>query len=310
MAKKKEFDLRFGVSPEIPAVHDQFKVIEINRKSIFPFGYNCSVCKFGSRTFLAYRWHEGKTWHTSLAIAELDDKFNVKENKRIELEGPANDDPRLFEHSGSLYVSWVNAKSMTSTTIRYAKLIESKNWQVENVCQVAYGRNDGTSTEKNWVPFSYGKKIHFIYRCGIDHTVIEVDNSVVINEYKSTGAKWMYGEIRGGTVPIRSRDSWFRFYHSRLNNEGYQYPQRYYVGAMEISSSPPFNVIRNTKTPIVAGSQYDSISNEERGKVRFWNPNTVFPLGSLRVDGGWLLSAGINHGICSIISIKDEDIKW
>ena len=308
MAKRKEFDLRFNIKPEIPAVVDQIPGTVVNPKSLFPFAYNCSIFRFSGRIFLAYRWHEKRSWETSLAIAELDEKFNVKENKRISLPGPANDDPRLFEHKNWLYVSYVSASKIDRTTIRYGRLIEGKEWTVEGQFQVKYGKNDGSSMEKNWVPFVWNNKIHFIYQIHTVHKVIEVDDSSVVNEHIGSPGSWIWGQMRGGTTPLKYNGGWIRFFHSRLDNEPSPNRIRYHVGALKMESNPPFSITQVCKKPVLIGSELDTLSEEERSRCRFHFKNVVFPLGAIEHNDGWILSVGANHCSCVLVNVKEKDL--
>ena len=293
-------------SPEIPAVQQQLPATIVD--GLFPFGYNPSIVRFGDRVLVAYRWHEKPTWETSLAIAELDRSGKVIANKKISLTGLSAEDPRLFTDGGTLWMSYVQATSWPkggtpTCLIRYGRLIERDEWSVEGQTLVKYGRNDGMSMEKNWVPFFHRKNIHFIYSCNRSQTVIEVENDSVITELFGAGASWKWGECRGGTPPLPHQGKWLRFFHSRTSN-------RYYVGALLMEPEPPFNVISVSKRPVLKGSDEDSLTDAQRKACPFRHPKVAFPLGAIAMKEGWLLSVGINHGQCGLVTVGEGNFNF
>lgn len=297
----KEWKDANPLPPEIPAVQQQLPTTIID--GLFPFGYNPSIVRFGDRVLLAYRWHEKPTWETSLAIAELDRSGKVISNKKIDLVGPANDDPRLFTDGGTLWISYVHALAIGKTTIRYGRLIERDKWSVEGQTLVKYGRNDGMSMEKNWVPFFHRKNIHFIYSCNRVQTVIEVESDSVNSVSMGTGAAWKWGECRGGTPPLPHQGKWLRFFHSRTSN-------RYYVGALLMEPEPPFHVISVSKRPVLKGSDEDSLTDAQRKACPFRHVKVAFPLGAIAMKEGWLLSVGINHGQCGLVTVGEGNFNF
>ena len=296
----KEWKDAHPLPPEIPAIAQQLPTNIVS--GTFQFGYNPSIVPFGDRVLMAYRWHEKPSWETTLAIAELDQIGKVVTNKKVELVGPANDDPRLFWHNGGLWVAYVHAIGIGKTTMRYGRLIDGKTWSVEGQTLIKYGHNDGMSMEKNWVPFSFDGNIHFIYSCDRGHVVIEVEGESLITEHLGVGAKWKWGECRGGTVPMPYLGKWLRFFHSRIGT-------RYYVGALLMEPKAPFNVVCVSKRPVLQGSMEDSLTPAVRSGVRHWKGNVVFPAGAIQTKDGWILSVGINDCQCGLVTVKESDLN-
>lgn len=298
---------------QVPTVPNQLTTTIINPAALFPTGYNPSVILSSGRRFMAYRYHAGNGWETSLAIADLDDKFNVISNRKIALPGRSNEDPRLFEYQGVLWMAYVETRSWVAGTmpnccIRYGKLIEGNEWQVDGQFLVKYGKNVVSGPEKNWVPFEWGDRLFFTYQIWPEQIVIEVQGDDVIGEFKSPGSWWKWGQIRGGTPPIMPfRDQRLRFFHSRLDNES-PIRHRYYVGALIQETKPPFKVLSVSKRPILRGSEIDTLTPDEKKACRCWNPNTAFPLGVIQAEDGWFLSVGINHGRCGLVKITEKDL--
>src|SRR5512142_1261163 len=110
-ALMREFLKAHNITARFPAVTKQLPSYAINRRAISPYGYNPSLIRFDNRLLLAYRWHPKNNPQTALALAVLDDAFNVVNNQGIAV--PDNhgsvEDPRLFVHGGELWISYVDS---------------------------------------------------------------------------------------------------------------------------------------------------------------------------------------------------------
>jgi predicted GH43/DUF377 family glycosyl hydrolase len=71
-------------------------------------------------------------------------------------------------------------------------------------------------------------------------------------------------------------------------------------------AQPPFEVLATSSRPICYGSETDAIKVRER--PTHWKPNVVFPGGAVAVDGGWLVSVGVNDSACEILKITAKDL--
>ena len=309
LAKAKEFYVKFSFQPEYPPAFNQGHSGTINSKSLFAYGYNPSLLKIGERKLMAYRYHPKSTWETQLAIAELGPKFSVIENKKVTLTGISNEDPRLFEFNGEVWIAYVesagwNRKSPPKSVVRYGKLVENREWLLEKSFSVEYGKNDFTAMEKNWVPFVYEGMIHFIYQISPSHIVIRVDGDRVIEEYNTECPQWRFGQMKGGSCPFPTGSGkWVRAFHSRLDNEPPPIGHRYYVGTLEMNSAPPFEVTSVNETPRLFGSELDSMTKTERNGCRHWKGNVVFPSGGFYDETGRYLSVGVNDCECLIVKL-------
>jgi hypothetical protein len=83
--------------------------------------------------------------------------------------------------------------------------------------------------EKNWLPFLYDDKLHFIYHV-TPHKVFHIVNEYETQTYASDGVTdWSYGRPSGGTAPIPfDDDTWIVLFHS-FTEEGVI--RTYHVGA-------------------------------------------------------------------------------
>jgi len=145
--------------------------------------------------------------------------------------------------------------------------------------------------------------LFFIYQTMPEQIVCEVEADTIVNTYKSKSPEWDYGDIRGGNI-IPWKGGLLRVFHSRMDNEMPPHYWRYYVGALLMESKPPFNVISITKKPILVGS-------EEGGSLDCFHhkPKVVFPLGLQAMDGGVLISVGVNDCESVVVKMSEGELK-
>lgn len=307
----KEWLAKNKVGPLVPSVTKQVPTIPVNRRALSQFGYNPSIIQWRGRFLMAYRWHIQQNLSTSLAMAELDAKGDIIGDRQIELPGTSTEDPKLFVYQTDLYMSWVesNWPSMPPrSVVKYGKLVEGKPWTVPEAFQIKYGKNDGNAMEKNWIFFVAEQGLYCIYQSR-PQVVIQVEGDKVVQEWKSSGCRWPWGPIKGGTVPVPYQGNLLRFAHSTLDNEPPPHPRRYYLLAMLMNPEPPFDVDRISQEPIVRGSEVDELPDMERRSVLQYKPQVIFPGGCLPMHGGFLVACGINDSQCAILKLSEEHLK-
>lgn len=301
-----EFMQKHGNPPLYPKVSEQVDMIPLNRRALFMGGYNPSIIRHNGKLLMAYRYHAEGTAATALALAELDDNFNVTSNGRIQVVGGSIEDPRLFEHRGDLYCCYVDSAwpSKPICITKYGKLLNiGGSWQIRDIKQIKYGKNDGTALEKNWIFFSHDEKLFCIYQSHPEQIVLQIFNGEVVAEHMSPGPRWPYGEIRGGTSPVMRNGNLFRLIHSRSPHEPIPYPWRYYVGQISMSCKPPFEILGHPPNPLLRGSESDDLSETERASCAHHKQKVVFPAGLIEHNGGLIASVGCNDSSCMLIKI-------
>ena len=169
--------------------------------------------------------------------------------------------------------------------------------------QPAIGHNDGTTMEKNFIPFERDGLLFIIYRCHPTQQVVRMEGEEASQPLETPGPRWPYGEVRGGTPPVEYEGNLLRFFHSHLQNELTPPHHRYYVGAYLMEPNPPFAVVRVSRRPVLFGSEADNLTPEQRKACPHWKPNVVFPGGIVVRDGYFLLSCGINDSASAIVKI-------
>src|ERR1700722_2229248 len=304
---------KFGLGPEYPPATKQLEAIPFNRRALKPFGYNPSIVRFGDKILLAYRYHE-QDWHTKLAIAELNQKFEVVRHKEISLPGSASqEDPHLFVHKNVLCMAWVESASLGRSIVKYGTLVESKEWAVTNTYQPKFGQNDGNAMEKNWVFNSVGDRIMVIYSSSPTLSTFIVNGAAaeLPAEYgKPPHFPW--GEPRGGTSFLPLENHRIRFWHSRLDNENNPIPnnptRRYYIGCTLYDAE--MKALRHCSRPLVFGSEASDLTDTEIKSCRHHKPNVVLVSGAItRADGSFVLSVGANDAQCCLLRVMKEGLK-
>lgn len=307
---------KFGLPDAIyPAVTKQLEVVPFNRRSLKPFGYNPSICRFGDRILMAYRYH-GQGWATRLAMAELDASFKVLKHKDIRFDGgDSHEDPHLFIHDNALWLSWVESTGPTGNwtcVIKYGKLAEGKDaWSVPQPFQPKVGKNDGTGREKNWVFFSVGHEIHLLYSQHpkrICYAVLE--NLVTRPTSEGDVEHFPWGTPKGGTTAMPFKDGTIRFWHSTLDNEANphavnNYARRYFIGAF-YAKERGFQC----KHPILYGSEATDLTPTEISSCKHYKSNVVYCSGAIAMpDGSYVLSVGINDSEVALLRVTEKDFR-
>jgi len=304
------FNESHGIVRTKPQVSSQISTRFINSKALYPFGYNPSIIGWNGRILMAYRWHSTGTLGTTLAIAELDGDFNVRNNQPVVMNGNF-DDPRLFVFKGQLWMAFVqtNYPKEMECCVVYGQLVESqKQWVLASSYRPNTPGNDMTGMMKNWVFFEYNQRLFCIYGSQPEQVVLELDRERVVAEHRSRGPTWPWGEVRGGAL-VPWNGKLLRFFHSRTNNDLPPVTWRYVVGASIMEPEPPFTTIDISKEPVIRGSEHDELTPEEKTRAFHWKPNVVFPAGLLQKDGNLWLSLGINDSACALAKVDQKDLK-
>jgi predicted GH43/DUF377 family glycosyl hydrolase len=135
---------------------------------------------------------------------------------------------------------------------------------------------------------------------------MQVQGDTTITEFKTVGARYQYGEIRGGNI-VPYEGKLLRIFHSSLRNElDTSTPHRYYIGAQLLEPKPPFNSIRVSKRPVIFGSEIDSLKPAERKACFHFKRNVAIGYGLIEHEGGLLASIGINDSSILLAKLKTE----
>ena len=314
-----EVMLRSKVHSRYPKVSEQLPTKWVQSPLLPPFQYNPSIIRLQGKLWMTYRHHpDPANPITRLGLAQLNDDGGVISAIPLNIDGPAQEDGRLFSYHGELWLSWVESiwdKKPVRTVLKHGKIVLPFDetgkpvGTIDRVFQPNLGTNDGTSTQKNWVFWEWDwRELVAIYISTPHHTVARFRGDIVAQEYKSEKATWPYGEIRGGCV-LPYNGKLLRFFHSHLNNDHGPVPHRYFIGAMLMNPNPPFEVISVSRKPILYGSEVDDLAPDVRKTVPFRNGNVVFPCGAATLKDGWLLAVGVNHSQCCLVTVTERDLN-
>lgn len=271
--------------------------------------FNPGLVRDGNNTLwlIARRWDRTNSpaWHSSMQAYRLDDNLNpigqveLKSHRRDHSE--QHEDPRVIWNNGAFWVSYCSWTRYGQYSAKQIFASFDSSWTFQRTIHPRYGKNLLTDNgiEKNWIWFNYDWSWYFVYSFS-PHIVVRVGNELPIAEYKSENKpKWDYGEIRGGTPPVRVGEEYISFFHSSLPWKNRQ--KRYYMGAYAFESKPPFRVTRMTTEPLLAGSDKDSRT--------LGGPPCIFPCGAVLEKEKWLVSFGVNDETCGWLKIPQRDLE-
>lgn len=305
-----------------PSIFSQVDAVAVNGRTLkeSPRHWNCGLIRHKGRLWLAYRYHmKEASGRCATAIVELDEAMQPKgKSQRLMLSGPTgtehHEDARLWEFKGDVHVSYTEMRGYRpgvdyTCVMKYARLrLRGAKWEVSQVWHPNYGMNDGRSKEKNWIFFEYDGAIHVVYGSGPLHTVIRLEGDRVTRVYETPGAVWHFGNVRGGTPPVRQADgSFLTLFHSSMATEVAPHFVRYYGAAYTFEGQPPFAPLRVSTRPLMVGSEADGHQVDPR-YVEGWKPYVVFPCGLVPMESGWLCSLGVNDWQCVVARLRADGL--
>lgn len=271
--------------------------------------FNCSITRDGEGQLWLFvrRWERRgpKDWHSRLLACRINKMLDVVSTQEVsKFDDPfvQLEDPRAIWREGKFFISlcfWSQAHHYEAR-----QMFIELNDKLELVADSMppYGFNDPDADtpetgarEKNWVWFNHEGQWMFVYQYA-PHTVVTANGKTV--HVTDSPKQWPYGEIRGGTPPVRVGDEYLTFFHSSLPWKKRQ--KRYYVGAYCFEATPPFRVTRITTKPLLAGSEHDPRMNG--------GPLVVFPCGNVFDGKDHLVSFGVNDEACAWIRIPHTEL--
>lgn len=194
--------------------------------------YNPSILD-GEPRLLAYRWHpEPSHWRTELAMEMLGHTTPIRMPDKY--QNFSHEDPRLFLYKGTPHLSVtisrtrVSGQSVDPCVQIVGELDNDKRgWSLKNWRQPQYGRNDMTSTEKNWCFGWFKDKLVFTYQAFPHHIVCQMgEGNTVETSWRTESPKCPFGVYRGGTQTFSYEGKRLRFVTSSRT-----IPRRSFIGA-------------------------------------------------------------------------------
>lgn len=272
-----------------------------NRNLTITNHFNPAWIEFKGKRIMVYRMEcVPFCTHTRLGICEVDDNYEpVKEtNKLLELhsdlrgfgKGYHVEDPRLFIHNDTLYLSYTDGYQMAQATIDPHTLTASDSFYIKKPAK--------DRTEKNWTFFSDKGKIMGVYTI-CPHVIFEMNNDNFSTAYETEWSHaWRWGELRGGTSPVLTDSGYLSFFHSAVD---FKNGRQYHMGAYLFEKEPPYAPIAITKRPLLSGETVPKEIPRLSNKIF-----VVFPGGVIRDGNGWQVAFGYNDYQCRYVKVTDE----
>ena len=271
-------------------------------------GYNMSVFKNNGTNAAVYRWHPNKKfWRTELALN--DGTVVRKVIPPDKYKDYSIEDGRVFMHNGKPHISYTVVQApqnVFNCVVQYGALVQDGDvWRIIGSHQPKYGKNDFTSMEKNWSFWSHGQKIYAAYQRSPEQIVLHIHESRVVQEFKTnTPETWQWGQIRGGTDPIPHNGLLLQFFHTLHRNNKSKEWWTYYTGALLMEPEPPFQIVRVSSFPILAGNE------RYFPNIKQWKPRCFLPYGAIKNDdGSFLVSLGYNDSATATVRLTEADLN-
>lgn len=277
--------------------------------TVHPGAYNMSLLG-GTPTLKAFRWHPNpKHWRTELAMEAYGTTLPILMPQKYAEH--SHEDPRLFIYNGSPHLSAtisrtrVNGQSVDPCIQIVGELVWGKQaWTLKNWRQPIYGRNDMTSTEKNWCFGWFKDKLVFTYQAFPHHVVCQMgDGNTVETSWRTESPKCNFGVYRGGTQTFHYKGKRLRFCHVVQNNPKAKLYWGYSLAAYLFDVDPPFRIVAVSQQPILTGNEaYEP-------NCPHWKPRVCIPYGAIADGDGWKVSVGLNDCQCAIVTVRPEDLN-
>jgi hypothetical protein len=159
--------------------------------------------------------------------------------------------------------------------------------------------------EKNWSPFVYEGKSHFIYSI-TPHRILTYPSLQSANLgaesilSENDWSRQLWGSPRGGTPAQLVNGEYLSFFHSAF--EDHRGVVWYTMSAYTFEATPPFRITRISPHPITFHGIYDSPHRDiANSRVR-----CIYPAGFVTDDDKIHLSCGENDSAIKIITMDKQ----
>ena len=280
-----------------------------------PLHYNPSLIQFNNRTFLISRCQDDILGNSWLTVNELDGDYKVSWYKRLEIHSDTAEDPRATIYGDKIYVFWNNGCpyypiiGKNDFTINVS--IYDFDWKLIESHPLTY--KDRQPVEKNWTMFNAEGCWYCIYSFN-PWIVLKFDENWNATKVWEEDFKlpWLWGQIRGGALPItilpqtgkfiRTRlvTKQFVFFHSSFDPMKELGMKRQYIGGLiSFDEQFPFKPTGISRHPVIIPDL------EARTEVQ---ANVSYPAGAIYRDGKWIVSIGSGDCECKIMEFNHNEL--
>ena len=310
-------DQRFGPQrlpyalAQLPTAEEMGIVLSVKTIDLPVKPYNASLTQKEGTNFLVFRYDvpiDGDPkmpYRPHIGCVELDPNFSPRAASFSPIDTQSNfsEDPRIF-HNGDHYFLVFNEPVPNTKRLRGMRMGEIDLTQ-KTLSPIISLNIHSRRVEKNWSPFVYKGKSHFIYSIN-PHRILEYPSLQPANlgaESLLSEADWpraLWGTPRGGTPAQLVDGEYLSFFHSAFEDpRGIIW---YTMSAYTFEAAPPFRITRISPHPITFRGIYDSPHREiANAQVR-----CLYPAGFV-TDGDKIhLSCGENDSAVKIITIDTK----
>lgn len=278
--------------------------------------YNCAIVDAWRKRWLIYRCQDSLQRNSWLGASVMEGDRPVW-TRRLVTAMETAEDPRATFHDGRLYVFYnsgcpaypkIRPWDMTIRVAVYddsLKLVQDRplRWVGRQPC------------EKNWQVFYHSetRKWYAIYSVS-PWRVLEFDENWDGNLiYEADhGVRWDWGEIRGGSCPVRVlpqvgvftfdelASRYWAWFHSSFMPARCTKAMRQYVGGiMCFSSELPFAPVGMSSHPVLVPNLTDKT---------VVGANVLYPAGAIFNGKQWLVSAGSGDCQCRLFTCLHDEL--
>lgn len=244
-------------------------------------GFNPSITRWRGKLLIAWRrgWFSARLW-----LGELSEDHRLRWGRELDFsrlwrltEEDWLEDPRLIVAGGKVLVAFTFVKR-PDIFMALATLNESLEVEDCRILGTAHRR-----WEKNWQFFEHDRVLHTVYNPN-PHTVGWcAGQEIRVPAADGARHEWAWGEVRGGTPPVRVGEEYFSFFHS--SQKGH-----YVAGFYAFEAKPPFRVTRWPTQPCMVAA----LDHWRSGHA------VVFPGGAILEEGQWLVAFGWHDAYCCL----------
>lgn len=274
---------------------EETKKIEIPE---YPIAFNPSIIRWQGMLLMTFRVipDRKQSFTSYLGIVKLDENFcpvstpqlfELRENSNIPCRA---EDARLIVVKDRLIIAYSDNDqpkiSKAGFRMHLAEVLyDGINFSLKDLTRLSqYEGESKDLREKNWVPFDYEGNLLLSYSLSPHKVFLPVFGSQTCDTLFTTYVPilWDFGILRGGTPAIKIGDEYLSIFHSSipmasLQSNG-QTMLHYFMGAYTFAASPPFELKRISKEPIVGKDFY----NGPNPYKPYWKPGMyIFPGGIL-----------------------------
>jgi predicted GH43/DUF377 family glycosyl hydrolase len=281
----------------------------------YPNAFNPSIVRWQDMLLMSFRVipDRKQSFTSYLGIVKLDENFcprstpqlfELRKNSAVPCRA---EDARLIVVKDRLMIAYSDNEEPKISKAGFRMylaevLYDGVNFSLKDIERISKYEGESKSIrEKNWVAFDYEGHLLLSYSLSPHKVFLPVFGTETCDTLFTTNVplQWKFGILRGGTPAIKIGDEYLSIFHSSISMSSLQSQGQtmlhYFMGAYTFSASPPFELKRMSKEPIVGKDFYNGPNHYKP----YWKPGMyIFPAGILiEQDTIWLAYGRQDHEI-------------